>query len=331
MSNHESDSQQIVNLTKFAWLSVAAAITTIVLKSGAFLLTGSVGLLSDAAESSVNLIAAVVALFALVQAAKPADSRYTYGRSKVEYFSAAVEGAMIFAAAAVIIFTAIERILNPASLENLGIGLVVSVFASLINAAVGTVLLRAGKTYRSPTLKADGMHLLTDVVTSVGVLVGVGLVALTGWNLLDPIVALLVGINITVTGVRLIRSSLSGLMDVTLPEEQNNAIVSVLAAQGDGISFHGLQTRSSGRDSFANVDMLVPGSWSVKEGHERAEDVIDQLRAAVPGLRVLIHVEPIEDPRSYDDIPDGFVPLPVDHTEDPEEASGAGLSEPPTS
>ncbi|MCF2705766.1 cation transporter [Arcanobacterium haemolyticum] len=324
-----SSAPSSVNLAAFAWLSIAAALATIALKTAAYVVSGSVGLLSDAVESGVNLVAAVIALIALKQAAKPADNRYTYGRSKVEYFSAAVEGAMIFAAAATIIFTAVMRIASPTPLDNLGLGLAVSVVASIINAFVGFILLRAGRKHRSPTLSADGSHLMTDVITSIGVLIGIGLVALTGWERLDPIIALLVGINITVTGVRLVRSSLAGLMDVTLPDEQNRLLVAVLASHTtDDVSFHGLQTRQAGRESFANVDMLVPGSWSVREGHERAENVIDELRRAVPGLRVLIHVEPIEDPRSYDDIPDGFIPLPAPH-ESIEDACGVGTVAPP--
>jgi len=297
-------------LLRFAWLSVGTALATIALKTGAYLLTESVGLLSDAAESIVNLVAALVALLALKQAAKPADSRYPYGRSKAEYFSSAVEGAMVFAAAAFIIVAAIQRLLAPQPLERVGIGMAVSMAAAIVNAVVGITLLRAGKRYLSPTLRADGTHLLTDVVTSAGVLLGVALVAATGWDALDPIVALLVGLNIIITGTRMVRASLSGLMDVTLPEEQNRAIIGILQAHTNSeIRFHGLQTRAAGHDAFANVDLLVPGLWSVRRGHELAEDLADELEAAVPNLHVLIHVEPIEDPRSYDDIPDGYVPL----------------------
>ncbi len=306
-SPHREDTPR---LTTYAWLSIVAAFLTISLKAVAFLLTGSVGLLSDAAESMVNLVAALIALVALKQLSKPADSRYTYGRSKVEYFSAAVEGAMIFGAAAFITFAASVRLVHHSPLTNLDAGLLISVFASLVNAVVGMTLIRAGRRFRSPTLTADGTHLMTDVVTSIGVLVGIGLVWLTNWDILDPIVALLVSLNIVIAGIRLIRTALSGLMDITLPEDENRALVSVLTAHTTAdVSFHGLQTRRSGRDSFANVDMLVPGSWSVREGHEQAENVIAQMCAALPGLRVIIHVEPIEDPRSYDDIPDGFVPL----------------------
>lgn len=297
-------------LTRYAWLSIGAAIATIALKFLAYIQTGSVGLLSDAAESLVNLVAAIVALIALQQVAKPADSRFTYGRSKVEYFSATVEGSMIFLAAVFIVYSAIERIIHPTPLENLGIGLLISVGASVINGTVGLLLLRAGAKHRSPTLRADGTHLLTDVVTSVGVLIGIGLVALTGWETVDPIVALLVGANIIWTGWRLMHSSVEGLMDVTLPAAQNDALKDVLTRYtSHDVTFHGLQTRRSGRDSFANVDMLVPGDWTVRKGHEFADRVASGMSAAVPGLHAIIHVEPIDDPLSYDDIPTGYVPL----------------------
>ncbi|MGO1637543.1 MAG: cation diffusion facilitator family transporter [Ancrocorticia populi] len=299
------------SLVRFAWLSIAAAIITLSLKTGAYLLTGSVGLLSDAAESVVNVVAALVALLALIQAEKPADSRFTYGRSKAEYFSAAVEGAIIFAAALFIIGSAIHRIVNPQPIENVGTGLLISVAASVLNGAVGLILIRAGKKYSSPTLNADGRHLMTDVVTSAGVLVGIGLVGITQWDVLDPIVALVVGVNITVTGIRLISQSLQGLMDVTLPAEHNEAIIKVLQSfSNDDVTFHGLQTRVSGRESYANVDLLIPGEWSVRRGHDLAETVKTEMKRAVPDLGVLIHVEPIEDPSSYEDIPDGFVPIP---------------------
>lgn len=298
------------SLTKFAWLSVAAALATIALKAGAYLMTGSVGLLSDAAESVVNLVAALVAVVVLHQAAKPADARFAFGRSKAEYFSAGIEGAMILAAASVIIFATIERILNPRPLDNVGVGLLISVVASIINGAVAFVLLRAGRTHRSPILKADGAHLMTDVVTSAGVLLGIGLVGLTGWDILDPIVALIVAINITVTGFKLIRSSMLGLMDIALPDEQNAALINVLRTYAsDEVTFHGLQTRASGRMSFLNVDLLVPGSWSVHRSHKLAETIKSELKETVHDLQVMVHVEPIEDPSSYDDIPEGYIPL----------------------
>ncbi|WP_124055066.1 cation diffusion facilitator family transporter [Arcanobacterium ihumii] len=302
-----------VNLTKFAWLSIAAAIVTIAMKVGAYLLTGSVSLLSDAMESVVNLVAAIVALYALKLAAKPADSHYTYGRSKAEYFSAAIEGSMIFGAAALILFVSVQRLFSPIPLENLGIGLIVSSFTTVINGLVGIYLLRSGQKYSSPTLVADGKHLLTDVVTTVGVILGVCLVKMTNLEILDPIVAILVGFNIIWIGTGLIRNSLAGLLDVTLPKEENKEIVAILKSfRSETISFHGLQTRQAGRLRFVRVDVQVPGVWTVREGHNFAHQVEAKIEEKFPQTAVTIHVEPIEDPASYDDIPEGFVPLDGD-------------------
>ena len=297
-----------VDLTRFAWLSIAAAIATIALKTGAWAMTGSVGLLSDAAESTVNLVAAVVALIALKVAAQPATERFLYGRAKAEYFSAAVEGAMIFVAAAVILVTAVERFVNPQPLENVGWGLVISVVASLINGAVAFVLIRAGRRYRSITLRADGRHLLTDVWTSVGVIVGVGLVGLTGWERLDAVVAFAVGVNIIITGVSLVSESVSGLLDKSLSEEDHEVIRAILQRRTDGsVTFHGLQTREAGQQKFMNVHVLVPDEWTVKQGHDYIEDLERELMGRLPELTVLTHLEPISDPTSYEDIPAAHV------------------------
>lgn len=291
-----------VDLTKFAWLSIAAAVVTIALKAGAWLLTGSVGLLSDAAESIVNLVAAIVALIALRVAAKPADKNHNYGHSKAEYFSSAVEGVMIFVAAAVIVVLAIRRLFQPQELEQVGIGLVISIIAALINGAVALVLLRAGRRYNSITLRADGHHLMTDLITSVGVVIGVGLVALTGWIWLDPVVALLVGINILWTGWRLVSDSTSGLMDESLPKADNARLREILDTQtSDEITFHAMRTRVSGARAFMEMHMLVPGAWTVKRGHDEMEDLIDLIHGEYPELHVTGHLEPVEDPRSYED------------------------------
>lgn len=303
------------DLSPYAWLSIGAAITTIALKSGAWALTGSVGLLSDAAESLVNLAAAVVALIALKAIARPADSIYTYGRSKAEYFSAAIEGMMIFLAAGAILIVSAERFVNPRPLENVGLGLVISVIAALVNGVVGWILLRAGTRHRSITLTADAKHLFTDVITSVGVVVGVGLVALTGWERLDPILGFLVGVNIVIVGSRLMVESVRGLMDRTLPDAENATLVALLQSHtSDDVQFHGLQTRVAGREKHANVDVLVPGAWTVAEGHQFIERIESELEAALPGLVVVTHLEPIEDPESYEDIPTGQIPIP--HTPD---------------
>ncbi|MGO0576608.1 cation diffusion facilitator family transporter [Ornithinimicrobium panacihumi] len=294
---------QPVDLTKFAWLSIAAALLTIGLKGAAWWVTDSVGLLSDAAESTVNLVAAVVALMALRVALRPPDRKHNYGHSKAEYFSAAVEGLMIFVAAAVILMASVQRFLNPAPLENVGIGLAISVIASVVNGAVAWVLIRAGKKHRSITLTADGKHLLTDVWTSVGVVVGVLLVWLTGWERLDPIVAFAVGVNILITGWGLIRASTAGLMDVSLPQEDNDNLREIVNRfTNDDIQFHAFRTREAGHRRFMEMHLLVPGQWTVQRGHDLAEDITDALLEAYPDLRVSMHLEPVEDPRSYEDI-----------------------------
>ncbi|GAA1285065.1 MULTISPECIES: cation diffusion facilitator family transporter [Brachybacterium] len=299
-----------VDLRKFAWLSIITAILTIVLKTSAWAMTDSVGLLSDAAESTVNLVAAVVALIALTVAARPATDRFLFGRAKAEYFSAAVEGLMIFVAAAVILVTAVERFVNPRPLENLGIGLLIVVVASLLNGGVALVLLRAGRTHNSIALRADGKHLMTDVVTSAGVLVGVGLVALTGWERLDALVAFAVGVNIIVTGIGLLSESISGLLDKALPDEDHEVITEILRRRTDAtVTFHGLQTREAGQERFMSVHVLVPDDWTVKEGHDYIEALEDELKACLPELTVLTHLEPISDPASYEDIPEAHVPI----------------------
>ena len=292
------------SLTKFAWLSIAAALATIALKTTAWWITGSVGLLSDAAESTVNLVAAIVALIALTVAARPADDSHQFGHSKAEYFSAAAEGQMIFVAAIFIIWTAVERFLNPRPLEDVGIGLAISVIASILNGAVAFVLMRAGRKHNSLTLTADGKHLLTDVWTSAGVVVGVALVWLTGIQRLDAVVAALVGLNIIWTGWKLLQESSAGLMDAALPEEQSSEIARVIGTfASPEVSFHGLRTRLSGHRGYAEVHVLVPGAWSVTEGHNLAERIETAVHAVDPDVTLLTHLEPREDPRSYDDYP----------------------------
>lgn len=290
------------SLTRFAWLSIAAALTTMGMKAVAYLLTGSVGLLSDALESSVNLVAAVVALVTLRIAAKPPDAEHEYGHAKAEYFSAGVEGTMILVAAVAIAVTAVDRLLHPVTLERLGVGLAVSTAAALVNLAVSLTLTRAGRRHRSITLEADGRHLMTDVWTSAGVLVAVGLVAVTGWEALDPLVALVVAGNVLVAGWILVRRSAAGLMDASLPEGDRRAVEEVLARHTSAdVQFHALRTRQAGRRSFMSVHVLVPGAWTVQEGHDLVEEVEADLRAAVPDLTVVCHLEPLEDPRSFAD------------------------------
>ena len=291
------------DLSRFAWLSIAAAAVTILLKTLAWRITGSVGLLSDAAESLVNLVAAIIALVALKVSIRPPDKNHPFGHSKAEYFSAGAEGVMIFIAAAVIMYTAVQRFIHPRPIEDVGIGLLVSVLASVVNGLVAWVLLKNGRQRRSMTLIADGKHMLTDVWTSVGVLVGVGLVWLTGWQRLDPIVAFAVGVSILVTGAKLVGQSGTALLDVSLPKEDNEAIRDFLDAHSnDHVKFHAVRTREAGYRRFLEFHMLVPGSWTVKQGHDAMEDLIDEILDEWPEMRVSGHLEPIEDPRSYEDM-----------------------------
>lgn len=290
-------------LVRYAWLSVGAAVVTISMKSVAFLVTGSVGLLSDALESVVNLVAALVALFALRLAAKPADDSHHYGHGKVEYFSAALEGVMIFVAAGLILWAAVGRLISPQPLEDVGIGLAITLAATAVNGIVGALLIRVGRRHRSITLVADGKHLMTDVWTSVGVVVGVLAVALTGWLRLDPLIAILVAVNILVTGGRLVRQSSAGLMDAALPPAEGAAIEAALDRfRSDEVSFHALQTRQSGHQRFVSVHVLVPGAWTVQHGHDLLEDVEAAIRSALPDASVHTHLEPREDPRAFEDV-----------------------------
>lgn len=279
---------------------MAAAFATILLKAGAWLVTGSVGLLADAAESLVNLVAAAVALIVLKVAARPADANHNFGHTKAEYFSAAVEGVMIFVAAISIVVFALQRLVFPQPIESLGIGLMISMIASVLNGAVALVLLRAGKRHHSITLTADGKHLMTDVWTSVGVLVGIVLVWMSGWSWLDPVIAIAVGINILFTGYGLVKESTEGLMDASLPERDNERLRMILTRRaGAGIAFHQMRTRVSGARQFMDFHLLVPDDWSVKQGHDFLEDLSDEIVAEFPRMNVTGHIEPINDPRSY--------------------------------
>jgi cation diffusion facilitator family transporter len=278
-------------------------VLTIGLKSGAYLLTGSVGLLSDAIESGVNLAAAIMALAMLTIAARPADESHMYGHSKAEYFASVVEGILILVAAAGIIWTAAGRLIHPKELEQVGVGLAVSVAASLVNLAVSQILLRAGKKNNSITLEADAHHLMTDVWTSVGVIVGIGLVALTGWLVLDPIIAIAVGLNIIWTAYQLIRRSVEGLMDASLPAEEQKQIESVMTDYRQrGVEFHALRTRQSAARRFVSVHVLVPGEWTVHDAHHVAEDFEGDIRKLLPETIIYTHLEPSEDEISMHDI-----------------------------
>jgi cation diffusion facilitator family transporter len=287
---------------RLLWLSIAAGFATIALKTGAWLVTGSVGLLSDAAESLVNVAAAVVALGALRWALRPADEEHAYGHAKAEYFSAGVEGSLIVVAAAGIAVTAVQRLLDPQPLDDVGVGVAISAAASVINLGVGVLLVREGRRQRSITLEADGRHLMTDVLTSAGVIAGVVAVAATGWEPLDPLIALAVAANIVVAGVGLLRRSVAGLMDRALDEDEQQRIQAALARfEPAGVRFHALRTRQAGRRGFVSVHILVPGAWTVQRGHDLAEDVEAAVRTELPYVTVFTHVEPVEDPRSLAD------------------------------
>jgi cation diffusion facilitator family transporter len=290
-------------LTKFAWLSIAAAVVTIGLKGFAYFLTGSVGLLSDAVESLVNLVAALMALAMLIVAARPADAGHPYGHSKAEYFASGVEGILILVAAVSIGVAAVHRLLDLRPVEQAGIGLAVAAVASAINFAVARVLLHVGKKSNSITLEADAHHLMTDVWTSVAVIVGVGAVAVTDWEPLDPIVALAVAANIVRTGYHLMRRSVAGLMDAALPPEENAKLQKVLNKyRGQGIQFHAVRTRQAAGRRFISIHVLVPGRWSTHKAHHVVEDVEADIRGVLSGVVIFSHLEPVDDPLSFQDI-----------------------------
>ena len=302
-SVRNGDNGAMTSLKRYAWLSIAAALGTIVLKGVAWWMTDSVGLLSDALESTVNLAGAIMALAMISIAELPADNHHTYGHGKAEYFSAGFEGLLILLAAIGIAYAAITRLLDPQPLEHVGIGLAVSVVASLVNLFTARVLLVAGRKNRSLTLEADARHLMTDVWTSVGVILGVGAVAVSGYLWLDPVLALLVAANIVWTGWKLLFRSMQGLMDVALPPAENAQVVGVLSAyQAQGINYHALRTRESGARRFVEVHVLMPGEWTIQRGHELVEQLERDIRQALPQTTVLTHLEPLDDPASQEDI-----------------------------
>jgi len=294
---------KVFSLTKFAWLSIFTAIATISLKTIAYLLTGSVGLLSDAIESLVNLATAIIALLMLRIAEQPPDEEHRYGHSKAEYFASIMEGLFIFIAAIAIIFSAVDRIIHPKIIEQAFLGLGISVIASIINYVVSLRLLKVGKRHQSITLEADGHHLMTDVVTSVGVIIAVFLVSVTGWQILDPIIAILVAINIIFTGLKLMKRSILGLLDSSIPKEELNIINNILKSyERKGLKFHGLRTRQSAQRRFVDFHVLVPGSWTVQKGHNLLEKIEKKIRDSIEKVTVSTHLEPVEDPRSLEDI-----------------------------
>lgn len=289
-------STQVVNrssLTRFAWLSVAVAVLTIGLKSAAYFITGSVGLMSDALESLVNLAGALMALVMLTIAARPADENHAFGHGKAEYFSSGVEGTLILVAAISIAYTAIERLFNPQPLESIGVGLIVSVIASLANLGVSITIKNAGKRYNSVSLISNAGHLMTDVWTSGGVLVGVALVAITRWQPLDSIVAILVAANIVWTGFGIVRGAVLGLMDTAIPAEEQTIVRQVLDERKNiGARYHDLRTRQAGAARVISFHLLVPAGWTVERGHKLASEVEAEIEKRLPESMVFTHLEP---------------------------------------
>lgn len=290
-------------LRRYAWLSIGAAVVTIVLKTVAWRLTGSVGLLSDALESLVNLAAAALALAMVTVALRPPDEDHAFGYGKAEYVASGAEGALILLAAAGIGWTAVGRLLHPQPLGRLGLGVLVSAGASAVNFAVARALLFAGRRWRSIALEADGHHLMTDVWTSAGVVAGIGAVAATGRTWLDPVIALAVAAHIVWSGFRLVRRSWLGLLDCALPAKDLETLEAVLArhSASSEVRFHALRTRQAGARRFVSMHVLVPGAWPVSRGHALAERIEREIREALPAATVDTHLEALEDPASFED------------------------------
>ena len=297
--------------SRFAWIAIAAALATMALKTWAWLLTSSVGLFADALESLVNLAAGVLSLLVLRVAERPPDEEHLYGHEKAEYFASGAEGTLVLVAALAIAGSAARRLLHPRPVEQLDLGLVILVAAALVNLAAALALLAAGRRLRSIGLRASAHHLLTDVWTSAGVLAGLGLVAATGWQAADPLVALVLAGHVGWTGYRLVSASAQGLMDRALPGEDvgrvTAALDAVLARQEDEVRYHALRTRRAGARSFVSFHVQVPGRWTVQRGHDLVEAMEEEIRRRLPAATVFTHLEPLEDPRSYHD--QGLDPL----------------------
>jgi len=296
-------SQDARLLPRYAWISAWAAVATIVLKTLAWALTGSIGLLSDALESFVNLATAALAIAMLNLAAQPEDADHPYGHGKAEYFSSGVEGALVFLTGVGIAVAAVQRFLHPHPLEQLGVGLALSAVSTLINLGVALVMLRAGRRHGSVTLEANGHHLLSDVWTSVSVIAGLGAVLLTGRHVFDALIAMLVAGHVSWTGSAILRRSVTGLMDPALPKAEQEALERALSTHVvPPVQVHALRSRQSGARRFISLHVLVPGEWSVQRGHELLERIEADIRGAIPNASVLTHLESLEDPASWDDI-----------------------------
>jgi cation diffusion facilitator family transporter len=284
-------------------LSIAAALLTIGMKTAAYLVTGSAGLMSDALEAGVNLLAAGTAYFSLWYAARPPDPSHTFGHEKIEYFASGFEGGLILVAGLGTAYYAVVRLIHPQPLQRLELGGALSAGAAAINFVVARILLRLGRQYGSPVVVADGHHLMTDVYTTAGVLGGLALVWLTGWPLLDPLLALAIGLNILWTGVRLVRQAIHGLMDHALPPDvQDRLRTAIRATLPPGADFHALRTRRAGQRAFAEFHLLVAGGMSVREAHAIAHRVEEAMADVLPGLSVTTHIEPIDERASWETV-----------------------------
>lgn len=289
--------------SRYAWLSIAASLVTMALKFGAFFLTGSVGLFSDAVESVVNLTAGLIALIAIVMAQRPADRSHAYGHGKVEYFSSGAEGILVCLAAAGIALASIRRFMDPQPLESLGVGMVVAVAAGLVNFITARIMLRAAQEYDSIVLEADARHLLTDVWTSAGLVCALAVMyaAPPSWQVIDPVLGIVLAVHISWTGIGLVRRSVGGLMDEGLPQEDIERIAGVIARiGGEQSGFHALRTRKAGSARFIDFHLLVPGTMTVQHSHDLCTAMETELDGMWPGTQVTIHVEPREDYVSFD-------------------------------
>jgi len=293
-----------IPLERYAWISVAAGFATIVLKAAAWYVTGSVGLLSDALESLINLAAALLTLSMLRLAAVPPDEAHPYGRFKAEYFSSGIEGALIVFAAVSIAFAAVPRIASPQPIEAPVLGIALSAAATAVNLGVGLLLLFEGRRRHSIALEADGQHLMSDVWTSAGVIAGVALIAATGWLILDPLIALAVAVHIIWTGAVLMRRSFAGLLDAAIPAPERAEVEKIFNEyrRRYHVEFHALLTRQAGARRFISFHLLVPDAWPVDRAHQLSEEIEERIRSLVPNAITLSHIEPISQPSSYDDV-----------------------------
>ncbi len=283
-------------------ISMVAAIATIILELYGYFQTGSIAILSDALETSVNLIAAAIGFWALTFALQPPDLEHPFGHSKAEYFASGIESILIIISALIILVEAVEKIFSPHHLEQMDLGILLVGLSSIIYLSTAWLLFRAAKRLRSITLKADAVHLLSDAWVSLGVVVGIILVKLTGWSVLDPVLGLLIALQIIRTGINLLKETGSELLDKALPHEQQLEIKNILFSYEDlGLKFHAFRTRIAGSRSFIYFHILVPGEWTVQRGHDLCEEIEIKIRQTLPGSYVMTHLEPVEDPASWDD------------------------------